>query len=116
ADSGGKVDRLLGFVRTDPVDFDRVFRAGFRSTEEGTMRLVRTLGVLGLAVAAAPAANAVPLHRTPTVICLVSGGRNSCASVTVTVSGSVLTATVENTSSGADHYLMPSFGFFFEGT
>jgi hypothetical protein len=80
------------------------------------MRLVRTLGVLGLAVAAAPAANAVPLDGTTSVICLVSGGLNSCASVSVTLSGSVLIATVENVSSGADSYLMPSFGFFFTGT
>jgi hypothetical protein len=79
------------------------------------MKLVRALGVLGLTVVAAPAANAVPLNGTPSEICLVVGGLTSCASVTVSISGSVLTATVTNTG-GDLTYLMPSFGFFYTGT
>jgi hypothetical protein len=78
------------------------------------MKLTRALGVLGLTVAAAPAANAVPLNGTPTEICLVVGGLTSCASVTVSISGSVLTATVTNTG-GDLTYIMPSFGFFTVG-
>jgi hypothetical protein len=79
------------------------------------MKLVRALGVLGLTVVAAPAANAVPLNGTPSEICLVVGGLTSCASVTVSISGNVLTATVTNTG-GDLTYLMPSFGFFYTGT
>jgi hypothetical protein len=79
------------------------------------MKLVRALGVLGLSAVAAPAANAVPLNGTPSEICLVVGGLTSCASVTVSISGSVLTATVTNTG-GDLSYIMPSFGFFYTGT
>ena len=79
------------------------------------MKLVRYLGVAGLALGAAPQLNAVPLDGSTNLICLVSGGLNSCASVTVSVAGSVLTATVEN-AGGDLTYLLPSFGFFYTGT
>lgn len=78
------------------------------------MKLTRALGVLGLTVVAAPAANAVPLTNTPTEICLVVGGLTSCASVTVELSGGQLIATVTNTG-GDQTYIMPSFGFFSVG-
>lgn len=79
------------------------------------MKLVRVLGVAGLALGVAPQLKAVSLDGSTSLICLVSGGLNSCASVTVSVSGSVLTATVEN-AGGDLTYLMPAFGFFYTGT
>ena len=79
------------------------------------MKLVRYLGVTGLALVATPQLNAVPLDGSTNLICLVSGGLNSCASVTVSVAGSVLTATVEN-AGGDLEYLLAGFGFFYTGT
>ena len=79
------------------------------------MKLVRFLGVAGLALGVAPQLKAVPLDGTTNLICLVSGGLNSCASVAVSVAGSVLTATVTN-EGGDLTYLLPSFGFFYTGT
>jgi len=79
------------------------------------MKLVRFLGAAGLALAAVPTLHAVPIDGTASTICLVNGGLNSCASVTATVSGSVLTATVKNLG-GDNDYTLTSFGFFFRGT
>jgi len=79
------------------------------------MKLVRVVAVVGLALGAAPQLHAVPLDGSTSSICLVSGGLNSCASVAVSVAGSVLTATVTNTG-GDLTYLLPSFGFFYTGT
>jgi hypothetical protein len=79
------------------------------------MKLVRFLGVAGLALGVAPQLKAVPLDGSTNVICLVSGGLNSCASVAVSVAGSVLTATVTN-QGGDLTYLLPAFGFFYTGT
>jgi hypothetical protein len=79
------------------------------------MKLVRVLAVAGLALGAAPQLHAVPLDGSTSSICLVSGGLNSCASVAVSVAGSVLTATVTNTG-GDLSYLLPAFGFFYTGT
>jgi hypothetical protein len=77
------------------------------------MKLVRTLSVAGLAVAAAPQLHAVPLDGTPTTICLVAGALNSCASIAASVSGSVLTATVTNLG-GTASYALAGFGFFYK--
>ena len=79
------------------------------------MKLVRFLGVAGLALGVVPQLKAVPLDGSTSSICLVSGGLNSCASVAVSVAGSVLTATVTN-DGGDLTYLLPSFGFFYTGT
>ena len=79
------------------------------------MKLLRFLGVAGLALGVAPQLKAVPLDGTTSTICLVNGGLNSCASVAVSVAGSVLTATVKN-EGGDLTYLLPAFGFFYTGT
>jgi PEP-CTERM motif len=79
------------------------------------MKLVRVLGVAGLALGVAPQLRAVPLDGSTTSICLMSGSLNSCASVAVSVAGSVLTATVTN-DGGDLTYLLPAFGFFYTGT
>ena len=79
------------------------------------MKLARTLGMLAVAGAAAPAAHAVPINGPATPICLIFGGLNSCASVQVTVAAGVLTATVTNLDSDRD-FLLPSFAFFYTGT
>jgi len=59
------------------------------------MKLVRVIAVAGLALGAAPQLHAVPLDGSTSTICLVSGGLNSCASVAVSVAGSVLTAVLD---------------------
>jgi hypothetical protein len=79
------------------------------------MKLAGSIGILALVGAAAPAAHAVPINGPASTICLVFGGLNSCASVQVSVSAGVLTATITNLDSEAD-YLLPSFGFFYTGT
>lgn len=79
------------------------------------MKLARTLGMLALAGAAAPVAHAVPINGPVTTICLVFGGLNSCAGVQISVSGSIMTATITNLASDRN-YLLPSFGFFYTGT
>ena len=79
------------------------------------MKLIRVLGVAGLALGVAPQLKAVPLDGSTSTLCLVNGGLNSCASVAVSIAGSVLTATVENTG-GDLSYVMTAFGFFYTGT
>ena len=79
------------------------------------MKLARMLGVLAVAGVFTPAAHAVPLNGTTTPICLIFGGLNSCASVNVSVSAGVLTATVTNLDSDRD-FILPTFGFFYTGT
>lgn len=79
------------------------------------MKLVRFLGVAGLAMAVAPQASAVPLDGSTSTICLVAGSLNSCASVAVSVSGSVLTAVVGNVGGNAS-YALAGFAFFYTGT
>ena len=73
------------------------------------MKLVRFLGAAGLALAAVPTLHAVPVDGTASTICLVNGGLNSCASVTASISGSVLTATVKNLG-GDNDYTLTSLG------
>ena len=80
--------------------------------------MIRKLSVvagLGASLAFAPPAKAVTLDGTENIICLTFGGLSSCASVTVSVVGNVLTATVSNVGD-PDTYLLPSFGFFYTGT
>ncbi len=79
------------------------------------MKIVRVLAVAGLAMGTAPRLSAVPLDGSTSTICLISGSLNSCASVAVSVAGSVLTATVTH-AGGSAGYALAGFGFFFTGT
>lgn len=56
------------------------------------MRLVRLLGIAALTAGVTPDLSAVSPEGTGSTVCLISGGLNACASVTISIAGSVFSS------------------------